>query len=139
MKGQAKINGYDIWETWGAAFAKGTYEKLLAPPPMKDYIVNSSRLVHGKNIMTHNARTDSRDISIQIFIEGKSEEQYLSRYKSFLDEVQKGDVVLSVPRLKTIFHFVYTGCSSYGDYGLKRGKFTVKLTEPSISNREDIE
>ena len=44
MEERVKINGKDMLGTWGATFAKGTYEKLLAPPPMKDYISNASRL-----------------------------------------------------------------------------------------------
>lgn len=138
MMQEITINGKGLWSVFRCRVAKGTYEKLLTPAPMKAYITNENRLEHGKKIMTENSRTDSREISIQVFVEGDTEDEYLTNYQSFLNELQTGKLILSVPRLRTIFSFVYTGGGSYGDYGLKRGKFTLKLIEPSISNRQTI-
>lgn len=137
MKGQAYINGKDIWETWGAMFCKGTYERLLKPPAMKEYIKNSSRLEHGVRMIANSAtsRTDEREVSIQFIIEGGSSTEYLSRLTSFLSELQGGAIELRVPRLSTIYKLVYTDSSSYGDYGTKMGKFTVKFIEPNIKDR----
>lgn len=139
MTSEVTINGNDLWSVFGGRLAKGSYEKLLSPAQMKDYISNESRLEHGKRIMVRNPRTESRDIQLQIFIEGKDENSYLSNYKLFINELQKGEISLGVKKLKTIYNFVYTGCSSYGDYGLKRGKFTVKFTEPDVTNRQTMQ
>lgn len=133
------INGKGLWSEFRGRFGKGNYEKLLAPAPMKQYITNESRLEHGKRIMTNNAKTDSRDVSLVIYIEGASEDDYLNRYQSFLEELQTGRITLAVKKLKTIYHFVYNSCSPYGDYGLKMGKFTLKLTEEDVTNRNRIE
>ena len=131
MKNQAKINGKDIWDTWGATLLRGSYEKLLTPPSMKEYIENESRLEHGKRINTTNAKVSSREFSLQFFIEGSSESEYLSRFQSFIQELEKGAVSLYVERLKKTYELVYTECSSYGDYGLKKGKLAVKFVEPN--------
>lgn len=139
MEEQIKINGIGIRSEWGAWLVKGGYEKLLSPAPMKSYITNTSRLNHGTDYVVHNPVTDSRELSLQFFIEGNTELDYLSKYKSFIDELEKGSIVLSVPRLKTIYKLVYIRCSSYGDYGLKKGKFTVNFIEPNVKDREVIE
>lgn len=138
MKGQAYINGKDIWETWGASLMKGSYEKLLKPASMKEYISNSSRLEHGSRIIANpqTARTNEREISLQIVIEGSSESDYLSKMASFMAELEKGSIQLKVPRVGLVYKLVYTDCSSYGDYGLKIGKFTVKFIEPNTKDRD---
>ena len=137
MKGQAYINGKDIWETWGAILAKGTYEKLLKPSPMKEYISNSSRLEHGIRILANPniAKTEQRDLQIQFFVEGTSESDYIEKYSSFVSELEKGLIEFNVPKLNAIYKLVYTDCSSYGNYGNKMGKFTVKFIEPNTKDR----
>ena len=140
MTGQAYINGKDIWLTWGASLVKGTYEKLLKPPPMKDYITNSSRLEHGVRVITKSstAKTDERELSIQFFIQGSSESDYLKKLSSFVSELEQGSIELKVPRLGLVYKLVYTDCASYGDYGIKMGKFAVKLKEPNTKDRQTI-
>lgn len=140
MKGQAYINGKDIWLTWGAMLAKGTYERLLKPAPMKEYISNDSRLQHGSRIVANAelAKTEQRELQIHFYLEGASEEDYLLKYESFVSELEKGYIELEVKRLKTIYKLVYTDCASYGNYGNKMGKFTVKFIEPNTKNRTAI-
>lgn len=135
MIGQVEINNNDIFTTWGATLVKGGYEKLLLPPPMKDYIKNTSRLQNGNSVIVHAPRTDSRSVQLQFFIEGNSESDYLNKYERFVDELQKGEIALKVFRLKTIYKLVYKKCSQYGNYGLKMGKFTVEFEEPNIDER----
>jgi hypothetical protein len=137
MKGQAYINGKDIWLTWGAMLAKGTYERLLKPAPMKEFVSNSSRLEHGVRIVANPnvARTEQREIQIQFIIEGGSENDYLEKSSSFMSELEKGIIEFNVVKLKTIYKLVYTDCSSYGNYGNKMGKFTVKFIEPNTKDR----
>ena len=140
MKGQAYINGTDI-STWGVLLLKGTYEALLKPAPMKDWIFNSSRLAHGVEYLERSAKFNSRSISISVLIEGiahdnvSAESDYLSKYSSFLDAISQGVFSLSVPTLGLTYKLVYNECSSYGDYGLNKGKFTLKLTEPNPTDR----
>lgn len=137
MKGQAYINGKDIWETWRATLLKGAYEALLKPASMKSYISNSSRMEHGVRYVTDSnlAKTDERSLSIPLLIEGSTVDNYISNLESFMAEMEKGSLTLNIPALKREYKLVYTDCSSYGDFGEKVGKFTLKLIEPNTKDR----
>lgn len=138
MKGQCIINGNDMWETWGATFCKGTYEALLTPAPNKAFIENKSRVEHGVKIAPKNPKVDERNLTISIFVEGLTEDEYLARYESFVEELHKGLIEMKVTRLNRVFKFYYDGCQKYGDYGLMRGKFSLKLREPNPMDRRAI-
>lgn len=140
MKGQAYIDGVDI-STWGVLLLKGCYEALLKPAPMKDWITNTSRLDDGVEYFAKSAKINSRSISLSVFIEGKAsgnvsaESDYLNKYQAFIDAISQGVFKLSVPALGLTYKLVYNECSSYGDYGRNKGKFTLKLTEPNPKDR----
>lgn len=140
MKGQAYINGNDIWLSYSAALVKGAYEALLTPAPMKDYISSSNRMKDGVSYVvdTTSRKTDKRSVSFSIFIQGSSINDYLSKYSALMSELTKGVILLKVTTLKTIYKLVYIESSKYGDYGVKAGKFTFKFDEPNISERETI-
>ena len=138
MKGQAYINEKDMFTTWGATLAKGAYEALLKPAPNKELIQNKSRLSPGKIVITNKdiCKTDERDVTLSIWIHGESQKDYLTKYKSFLDEITSGEILLKIPILDMTFKLTYSNCSSYGEYGLTKGKLTLKLNEPNPQNRE---
>lgn len=140
MKGQAFINDKDIWLTWRASLCKGSYEQLLKPAPMKEYITNNSRGEHGMRIVANsgNSKTDYRTLSLSLFIEGDTQSEYLNNIETFIDEISSGVFSLKIPRLNKVYQLVYTDCSNYGDYGLKKGKFVIKLTEPNTKDRVSI-
>lgn len=138
MKDQAYINNKDIFITWGAVLAKGTYEALLKPAPNKVLIQNKSRLEHGKSIIENSSifKTDERDISFSVWICGETQEDYLSKYKLFIEEITSGLILLKVPILGMTFKLTYLNCSNYGDYGLKKGKLTLKMNEANTKDRD---
>lgn len=128
-------------DTFGITLIRGWREALLTPPPIKSFVTNSSRLEDGERIIAHpkNVKKDKRDVSLSFFLEGSSQEDYLIKYGSFLDKIAySGQFCLKVPVLHTVFKLVYSQCSQFGDYGLKRGKFTLKLTESNPNDRETI-
>ena len=136
MEGQAYINNKDIWTNYGAILRRGAYEALLTPAAVKPYITTESRLQHGKRyVASDNAKMQEREITLNIFIEGESEEQYLERYEAFLNAITNGVFELKVPRLKRVFKFVYLACAKYGDYGIKKGNFALRLSEPNPKDR----
>ena len=125
-------------DTFGVTLTKGWREALLTPAPMKSYVTNDSRLEHGQSVIATSkyAKKDKRDVSISFFLEGGSEEDYLQKYEAFLDKIAySGEFCFKVPRLKRVFKLVYTQCSQFGDYGLKRGKFVLKLIEYNPNDR----
>lgn len=131
-------SAYIDLDTFGITLVRGWREALLTPAPIKSYVTNNSRLEHGQSVIAtaKYARKDKRDVSISFFLEGNSQEDYLKKYESFLSKIAySGQFCLKVPCLKRVFKFVYSQCSQFGDYGLKKGKFTIKFTESNPNDR----
>ena len=128
-------------DAFGITLVRGWREALLTPAPVKGYVINDSRLEHGQSVIAAPkfAKKDKREVSISFFLEGNSEEDYLQKYEAFLNKIAySGEFCLKVPRLKRVFKLVYTQCSQFGDYGLKKGKFVLKLTEYNPNDREKL-
>lgn len=131
-------SSYVDLDTFGITLVKGWREALLTPAPVKEYVINDSRLQHGQSVIATPkfAKKDKRDVSISFFLEGETEEEYLQRYEDFLNKIAySGEFCLKIPQLKRIFKLVYSQCSQFGDYGLKKGKFVLKLTEYNPDDR----
>lgn len=137
MTGQAYINNKNI-SFWGAEFAKGAYEALLKPAPSKENVQNKSRNEDGIREDTSNIRLNERTISIPFWIIGTSEDDYLTKYEAFLDEMVSGLIFLKVPALKKTYKLIYLDCSSYGHYNATKGKIILKFKEPNPKDREFI-
>ena len=62
----------------------------MAPPPMKEFIENKSRLENGKRVITSNSKIDERNITLTFNLTAKSEDQFFARYNSFCEELATG-------------------------------------------------
>lgn len=148
MKNQAYIKlvgeadtAYADLDNYGVTLVRGWREALLTPAPVKSYVTNDSRLEHGQSVIATSkyAKIDKRDVSLSFFLEGSSQDDYLSKYEEFLNKIAySGQFCLKVPCLKRVFKLVYSQCSQFGDYGLKKGKFVLKLTEYNPNDREKL-
>lgn len=148
MKGQAYVKlvseadtAYVDLNEYGITLVRGWREALLTPTSTKDYVTNDSRLENGVSVLASPTycKQDKRDVSITFFLEGSTEDDYIEKYRNFLNKVAyQGQICFKVPALKTVYKFVYSSCSSYGDYGLKRGNFTMKFTEYNPTDRETV-
>ena len=147
MKGQAFIKYYneddtkyrDLYETYGVTLTRGWREALLKPAAVKDYSKNDSRLEDGIRIIAKKeyAKKKERDIQLPFLLEAESETQYLANYEKFLNDIAySGMIYLKVPVMNKVFKVVYTDCQKFGDFGLKKGNFTLKLTEPNPADRD---
>lgn len=148
MKNQAFIKlvdeadtAYVDLDTFGVTLVRGWREALLTPAPVKSYVTNDSRLEHGQAVIATSkyAKKDKRDVSLTFFLEGISQSDYLSKYEAFLAKIAySGQICMKVPCLNRVFKLVYSQCSQFGDYGLKRGKFVLKLTEYNPNDRIEL-
>lgn len=147
MKGQAFIKYQDeddtkyrdIYETYGVTLTRGWREALLKPAAVKDYSKNDSRLEDGIRIIAKKeyAKKKERDIQLSFLLEAESETQYLANYEKFLNDIAySGMIYLKVPVMNKVFKVVYTDCHKFGDFGLEKGNFTLKLTEPNPADRD---
>lgn len=131
----ATINGKNI-SIFGAYLCSGAIEALLTPAPIKKPIENDSPIADGKDIlMGDRAYIDERSLSISLFVNGLTQTDYLNKYEALVNELQKGVVVLAIPAINKTFRLLYDGCSKYGDFGLTKGKFTIKFREPNPADR----
>lgn len=139
MTGELFINDKDAWAEWGVNMGNGFLDAIDAPLPMKAFVENTSRLEHGKRIMTQNAKVDSRDITLSFTITGTSDSDYRMKKKAFETELRKGTFTIRIPKLGSeTYKMLYTGKSvSYG-LSLNRcfGHFSTKVTEPNPMDRE---
>lgn len=147
MKGQAFIKYQDeddtkyrdLYETYGVTLTRGWREALLKPAAVKDYSKNDSRLEDGIRIIAKKeyAKKKEREIQLSFLLEAESETQYLANYEKFLNDIAySGMIYLKVPVMNKVFKLVYTDCQKFGDFGLEKGNFTLKLTEPNPADRD---
>ena len=136
LKGQLKINGKDAYLIWGVTMDDTSLSALMTPPSVKAYIENNDRTEHGKRVIIDNVRVDSRDITLQLNLTARSEEEFFSRYSSFCDELSKGILDIETSYQKGIvYHCIYQSCSQFSQFMRGIGKFTLKITEFNPKNR----
>lgn len=138
IEGETGVTYTDISE-YGVTLTRGWREALLKPSSMKSYTTNDSRLEHGIRMMAlaKYAKQKERDVQLSVFIEGTSESDYLAKYENFLNIVAyNGIIFLKVPCMNRIFKLVYTDCTKFGDFGLRKANVTLKFTEPNPTDRE---
>lgn len=131
----------DLYSEYGVTLTRGWREALLKPASVKDYTKNDSRLEDGIRVIASStyAKKKERDVQISCILQGDTESDYLTKYEKFLSDIAySGMIYLKVPVLNRIFKLVYTDCQKFGDFGLKRGNFTLKFTEPNPADRDTI-
>ena len=148
MKNQAFIklvgeadSAYVDLDDFGVTLIRGWREALLTPAPVKEFVTNDSRIANGVSVIASPkyVKRNKREVSISMLVEGSSQDDYLYKYENFLEKIAySGQFCLKVPCLKRVFKLVYSQCSKYGDYGLKKGNFTLKLTEYNPVDREKL-
>jgi len=137
-KGELYINGYDAFEAWGLSMDNTSLSALMAPPPIKSLIENSSRLNHGKVMLTENVRYDSRELTLQVHIIASSEDEFFERYASFCEQLAKGAMtIVTKYQPTTVYNVIYQSCTQFSQYMRGIAKFSLKLVEPDPTNRSE--
>lgn len=136
---QAYINETSL-STYGVVLLKGWREAFLFPPDNKEYITNESRLEHGIRYNTGNINKKAKEISLQFFLEGSSDDDYIDKLETFMNIISSGIISVRIPKLKNrVYKLVYTGIKQYGMYGAKKGKFVINFVEPNpVENDNNI-
>lgn len=130
---------------WGVFFAESSVTALMTPAPRKSYITNKSALSNGKQVLTASGtlpKTDERDISLTFGLKAKSLAQFLTRYRSFTEELKKGALELTVyiyegnTYYRETYYLNYLSCSQYSEFNGRLAKFVLKVNEPNPENRQ---
>lgn len=128
---QAYINGVALSQ-YGVVLLKGWREAFLLPANNKDYVQNESRLEHGIRIDASLAKKKEREITLQFFLEGATDDDYIDKLEAFINVVGNGEITMRIPSLKNrSYKLVYTEVKQYGMYGSNKGKFVINFIEPT--------
>jgi len=137
MKGDFSINGKDAYSTWGITLSEGAIAALLTPAGKKDYIQNSSRMENGIRYIDNLNRWKERTVDLPFNLTASTPEIFISRYKSFCEELMKGRLELRIKILPgMIFRFIYKSCTQFAELRCGIAKFSLNLIEPDPSNRK---
>jgi hypothetical protein len=136
-KSELYINGKDAFTTWGLSMDDSGLAALIAPPPMKSIVTNSSRNQHGTRYSNDAPRFDERTISLGINFKAATEAQFWQRYTSFCNDVlANGELTIATKyQPETVYRFIYTQCSQFQQYRRGLAKYVLKLTEPNPDDR----
>lgn len=138
MKGDLIVNRKDAFTTWGIRIGEGFLDALGSSVPMKEFIVNKSRLEHGKRVITTTPKVDERELTLSFTIEGVTASDYQEKKKAFFEELYKGVIDIQVPLVSSeIYHLIYLGKNITYAQSLDRtfGKCSMKFCEPNPDNR----
>lgn len=138
MKGDLIVNRKDAFTTWGIRMGEGFLDALGSSVPMKEFIVNKSRLEHGKRVITTTPKVDEREFTLSFTIEGVTASDYQEKKKAFFEELYKGVIDIQVPLVSSeIYHLIYLGKNITYAQSLDRtfGKCSMKFCEPNPDNR----
>ncbi len=136
MTGDLLINGKDAWDIFGVNMGDGFLESIMTPAGNKSYIENESRKEHGKRVIYSDVKVQDRDVTLTFNIHGSSRSDYLQKYDSFVEELQKGKVAITVPAISKKFTLSYQKSTSFA-LGTSRtnSKLSVKFNEPNPTLR----
>ena len=137
MTGELYINGKDAYDEWGVSLEDGALEALMAPPSMKECIVNESRLENGKRRMNFAPRIDERELTLPIHLVAKSKTLYLMQYGAFVTELTSKEYIEieTSHQEGVVYKCIYRSCNQFSQFIDGLAKFSLKLVEPNPAER----
>lgn len=136
MEGRLFINNKDAYTTWGISMDTSSLSALMTPPPNKEFIENSSRLEHGKRVITSSPKVDARDVTLTINLTAKNEQQFFDRYLSFCSELETGVLNIKTSfQPNVVYRMIYLSCSQFTQFMRGIASFSLKLNEPNPKDR----
>ena len=136
MERELFINDKDAYTTWGISMDTSSLSSLMTPAPNKELIENSSRLEHGKRVISSNAKVDARDVTLTINLTAKNEQQFFDRYLSFCRELETGVLNIKTSfQPNVVYKMIYLSCSQFTQFMRGIASFSLKLNEPNPKDR----
>ncbi len=133
MTGDVTINGYDAFTRWGINLEDGALSALMTPPPLKEFVENTSRLEHGKRVIATNPKYAERELTLPFHIIASSKSDFLGKYGLFCTDVlSKGTICLST-RYQTgvYYNLIYVSCTQFRQFQQEMAVFSLKVIEPN--------
>lgn len=132
------LNGnYNALEN-GVRMGNDFLSSISAPAPLKEFTENSSRLEHGKRVVYANPKLQERDVTLNFTIQGKDENDFLSKKKMFEEILYAGLVRIYIPAIGETYRLTYLCSTTYGQNWQRTFcNIAVKFNEPDPSNRSN--
>lgn len=138
MKDELFINGKDAYLTWGISMDDTSLSELMTPAANKAFIENESRLQHGKQVIMANPKLDQRNLTLQINLTARTEEQFFTRYSSFCNVLATGVLQLRTKyQPGVVYKTIYLSCGQFSQFMRGIRKFSLKLNEPNPNDRTE--
>lgn len=136
MIGQLLINGKDAFTTWGIILTDDAISAILTPPPLKEFITNSSRAEHGTRVVVGTPKVDSRELTVTFILTAPTKDEFFTKYLSFCEELKNGVLSMVISyQPEVVYNFVYRSCQQFSQYNAEAAKFLLKLTEFNPNER----
>lgn len=138
MKDVLYINGLDAYTTWGITMDTQSLSALMTPPALKERVESQSRLDHGSRLVGAAPRLAARQLTLTLNLTARTEEQFFARYASFCRELATGRLTLRTAYQRGVtYRTAYVSCTQFTQFMRGMAKFSLKLTEPDPTDRED--
>lgn len=109
--------------------------ELEAPAPLKEFIVNNSRLRDGKQVMYNQPRVADRDLTLQFVVIGDRVTGLDTRMQTLYKILQGGCVELVVPENNRTYKLTYLRSQSFARNMQGTAiKISIKFNEPEPQN-----
>lgn len=137
------INNVDT-TSLGVILSDAAVSALMAPPEVKDYVVNENPTIDGDEVLETTPKLKSRTISLDIGLKAANLYQFLTRRQNLIDVMKGGsmDLVLRVwegqSGIDISYNMKYLKCTQYDEYNGRLGKLTLKLYEPNPATQTSI-
>lgn len=133
---EVQLNDKDL-SSYGAMMLTGSYNSLLSPAPLKEWVANDPINSDGVEYMVpKKPLVAERTVDLIFGITGKDKEDFIDKYNRFLSVIQGGIIKLYVPDIGKNYHLKYEQCTSFDHYHLRSCKLAIKFTEPNPKNND---
>lgn len=126
-----KINGKDIYATWGAIIEDSSINALFLPPAAKNLVENTNRAINGTQVIDAPLLVEAREIQL-VFAFNRGE-SFRMRAASLVAELMKGVAKLEVHGVS--FYVVYRSAKKLATLKDTLGTLAVSLFEPNPSRK----
>lgn len=126
--------------TLGVMMLKGSYEALLMPADVKEYISNDDPNKDGTDYSVewdYEPKQKERTVTLLFAIEGRDAANFIQGKNLFIQFIQQGLINLYVPDLERSFFLLYETCTSFNYHHPNACDLAVRFIEPDPTKTSD--
>lgn len=130
------INGKNARELCGICTTSNTLGALLAPPPLKECIQNSSRLEDGVRFTETKPFYASREITLELQMVAPDKITFYSYLRTLYELLSNRYLeIYTSDSPMVVYRCLYSNCTQFTQFNRGIATFSLKLTETDPSDR----